>query len=46
MYQQIVALMNYIQRMEDLFQQDNVIRQGFSIFWDGIRIPVDSSKEN
>lgn len=46
LYQQIVALMNYIQRMEDLFQQDNVIRQGFSIFWDGIRIPVDSSKEN
>ncbi len=46
LYQQIVALMNYIQRMDDPFQQDTVIRQGFNIFWDGIRIPSGSSKEN
>lgn len=46
LYQQIAALMYYIKRMNDPLQQEEVIHQGFNIFWDGIRIPAGSSKEN
>ena len=37
LYQDVVAVMNLIQHQPDPVQQAEYIRQGFAIFWDGIR---------
>jgi len=38
LYQDIVALMNYIRMQPDLDNLEESIRQGFELFWDGIRV--------
>ncbi len=37
LYQGIVAVMDYIRTQPDASRQEEVIRQGFEIFWNGIR---------
>lgn len=37
LYQDIVAVINHISRQPDLSQREETIRQGFEIFWDGIK---------
>lgn len=37
MYQDIVAVVNYIQSQTSSGDQEEIIRQGFEIYWDGIR---------
>ena len=38
LYQDIVALMNYIIGMQDTARQEELIKLGFEIFWDGIKL--------
>lgn len=38
LYQDIVAVMNYIRLQSDPGKQEEAIQQGFELFWDGIRI--------
>jgi AcrR family transcriptional regulator len=38
LYQDIVAVMNVLMAMEDAAARDEVIQNGFRIFWDGIRV--------
>ena len=38
LYQDIVAMMNLLRAQTDPARQEEVIQQGFAIFWDGIRI--------
>jgi len=37
LYQDIVAVINHLSRQPDLSQREETIRQGFDIFWDGIK---------
>jgi AcrR family transcriptional regulator len=37
LYQDIVAVINHISRQPDLSKREETIRQGFDIFWDGIK---------
>jgi AcrR family transcriptional regulator len=37
LYQDIVAVINHISRQPDADQREEIIRQGFEIFWDGIK---------
>ncbi len=40
LYQDIVAVINHISRQPDSDQREETIRQGFEIFWDGIKSAV------
>ena len=42
LYQDIVAVINHISRQPDLSQGEETIRQGFEIFWDGIKADVNA----
>jgi AcrR family transcriptional regulator len=44
LYQAIVAVMNHIRMQADPEETEVSIRQGFELFWDGIRIQKDSVK--
>lgn len=37
LYQDIVAVMNYLRRQPALTDRADLIRQGFDMFWDGVR---------
>ncbi|MBN2388031.1 MAG: TetR/AcrR family transcriptional regulator [Anaerolineales bacterium] len=37
LYQEIIAVMKLLAAQADLTRQDEIIRQGFDIFWDGIK---------
>ena len=37
LYQDFVAMMNYIQMQPDAGKREEAIRQGFELFWDGIK---------
>lgn len=39
LYQDIVAVINHIRRQPDAGAQEEVIRQGFEIYWNGIKAP-------
>ncbi len=41
LYQDFIAVMNYIQMQPDAVRQQEAIRQGFELFWDGIRKQED-----
>lgn len=43
LYQDIVAVMNHIRLQADPGKQEESIRQGFELFWDGIRIKKDNT---
>jgi AcrR family transcriptional regulator len=36
LYQDIVAVMNHLRRQPDLGRQEEIIQQGFDMYWDGI----------
>jgi AcrR family transcriptional regulator len=38
LYQDIVAIMNYLRSLPGPYQQEEAIQKGFDLFWDGIRI--------
>jgi AcrR family transcriptional regulator len=42
LYQDIVAVMNHLRLQADPAKQEESIRQGFELFWDGISIPHPS----
>ena len=44
LYQDIVAVMNYLRLQSDSGKQEESIRQGFELFWDGICIQNDQFK--
>ena len=44
LYQDFVAVMNYIQMQPDASKQEEAIRQGFELFWDGIRKREDGNQ--
>ena len=41
LYQDIVAVMNYLRLQSDPGKQEEFIQQGFELFWDGISIQKD-----
>lgn len=45
LYQDIVAVINHIRRQPDLSDREETIRQGFEIFWDGIKTGVNADPE-
>jgi AcrR family transcriptional regulator len=44
LYQDFVAMMNYIQMQPDAGKQEESIQQGFELFWDGIRKREDGNQ--
>jgi hypothetical protein len=38
LYQDFVAMMNFISTQSDTSKQGETIQQGFELFWDGIKI--------
>ena len=43
LYQDFVAVMNYIQMQPDASKREEAIQQGFELFWDGIRKREDGN---
>ena len=42
LYQDIVAVINHLGRQPDLSAREETIRQGFEIYWDGIKTAVNA----
>ncbi len=42
LYQDIVAVINHISRQPDPSEREETIRQGFEIYWDGIKTAVNA----
>jgi hypothetical protein len=45
LYQDIVAVMNHIRRQPEASEREATIRQGFEIFWDGIKSAVSANPD-
>ena len=46
LYQDIVAVMNHIRRQPQASEREATIRQGFEIFWDGIKSALNAGPDS